>query len=264
MKIIILFFLVMASFLNAQAKSEAEFLPTDDRVMYYQLISMCSNNDLRATAEKSALWFNSFVNSGVIDMVTNKKFTAKNPFYDTSPELKNLVLSEGYFKAMNHCFGSDETKKALFFYSLLSLDIFGKSASWVMDLTFLRSVYWGIQGFTKSVKLTSSTLELTQRWLWFRYFYDVSLNQLKVFGIPNFKIIIPLMLTGTVSEFYSHYHKFLDEKSISSSFTPEYKEQVEKQIEYFKQLRLKTTQQQDLETIDMFIKKKEELLSNFN
>ena len=72
------------------------------------------------------------------------------------------------------------------------------------------------------------------------------------------------MLTGTASEFYSLYHKFLDEKSISSGFTPEYKEQVEKQIENFKQLRLKTTQQQDLETIDMFIKKKEELLSNFN
>ena len=62
MKIMILFFLVMASFLNAQAKSEAEFLPTDDRVMYYQLISMCSSNDLRATTEKSALWFNSFIN----------------------------------------------------------------------------------------------------------------------------------------------------------------------------------------------------------
>lgn len=256
-------FLLMSIFLveTSQAKSEVEFLATDDRVMYNQLITMCEAKTNSEYTEKSALWFNSFVNSGIFDTVVHKKVTKDNPFYETSPALKKLVMSQGFFMAMNHCFGQDESSKTLFFYSLVALDISGKLTSWVVDITFLRSIYWGSRGFIQSAKLSS--LELTKRLFWFEVFYNQSLHLGKAFGTSVYKIVTPLFVTAGAGQFYSTYKKLKNSEDIQAGKTPEKKAQLLQELSQLKKFKNTVSDQQSLIDVDMLISEIETELKQY-
>lgn len=249
---------VLAPFFSAQSKTEAEFLSNEDRVIYYQVSSMCSSEQARGYSEKASLWYQSFTNSGFFDMLINKKFTPSNSFYDASPEFKKIVISAGFFPALNHCFGNDQSQKMLFFYSLLAVDISGKLVSWASDLTLMRALYWGIKGFSAAAKLTS--LNLGYRWTWFRVFFDYSMKHPKTFGVSPFKLILPLFLSSSAAEAYSVYAKNRDAKNIVSGKTPEKKDELKNEILYFLDLKAKSTNQHERDDLDLFIKQNQDRL----
>ena len=211
---------------------------------------MCEGTS-RQYAEKSSIWFQSFINSGAIDTIVKKKYSPKNSPLNVSPKFTELTSSAGFYNAMNECFGNDDKMKTLFFTSLLALDISGKFSAWVVDISLLRPLYWGVRGAAASAELT--TMQAGKRYFWFRIFFSYASRQMAFKGVSVYKLLTPILLSATAGEAFSYYHEMKDRLNVLSGKTPEKIAELKNEIQYFKLLISQSKDQQEIADLELFI-----------
>jgi hypothetical protein len=248
--------IISQSSLNANI----EALSFEDHVIYSDTISMCQGPTSHEYAEKAKVWYESFMNSGILETTYRKINSSDSYVFAISDHLKDLTSSQGYFLAIDKCFGGDDERKLLFFYSLLALDMSGKLTVWASDLSLIRPLMVGMLSLRATVHLP-----LWVKWFWFRHFFELTLTRTtptlsRIFGVAAWKFFSGIFITADLGNEYQSSIEHKSKEMIFSGKTPEVIEDYKKEIEYYKKIKSTLQNQIDIETINLLINQDEETL----
>ncbi|MBJ00233.1 MAG: hypothetical protein CME67_03295 [Halobacteriovoraceae bacterium] len=136
-----IFILVFSGGLMANIQDRYDLLAKFDQEIFVKTLKMCEGDLAESSSKKSTVWLDSAYEASIFVNLIEGEL----PEFKVSSSFQAMIDSQGYYLALDKCYGDSKFDKDLFFFTLLSLDISGKFSSYAAELGLVKLVYGAVK-----------------------------------------------------------------------------------------------------------------------